>query len=64
QNPPPYDSLPLEAELSEGANPEGIATALESAIKRQLGGSARVTVLPPRSLPRSEGKARRVVRSY
>ncbi len=62
--PPPYDSLPLEAELSEGANAEGVAAALETAIKRQLGGSARVTISPPRSLPRSEGKTRRVIRSY
>jgi len=62
--PPPYNCLPLEAELEDGADPEGIAAALETAIKRQLGGSARVTLLPPHSLPRSEGKTRRVIRSY
>jgi phenylacetate-CoA ligase len=62
--PPPYSMLPLEVELGEGAKADGIATALEAAIKQQLGGSARVTVLPPRSLPRSEGKSRRVIRSY
>ena len=64
ERPPPYDSLPLEAELNDGAGPDGVAAALEAAIKRQLGGSARVTILPPRSLPRSEGKTRRVIRSY
>ncbi len=63
-SPPPYDCLPLEAELDEGAVADGVALALETAIKRQLGGSARVTLLPPRSLPRSEGKTRRVIRSY
>jgi len=62
--PPPYDSLPLEVELNDGTRPDGVAVALESAIKRQLGGTARVSLLPPRSLPRSEGKTRRVVRSY
>ena len=63
-SPPPYDVLPIEVELAEGAKPEGLACAVESAIKRDLGGTARVKLLPPLALPRSEGKTRRVLRTY
>jgi phenylacetate-CoA ligase len=59
---PPYDMLPLEAELAPGAKAEGLASALEAAIKRGLGSTARVTIVAPLSLPRSEGKTRRVIR--
>lgn len=62
--PPPYDALPIEVELAEGARPEGLAFAIETAIKRDLGGTARVKLLPPLALPRSEGKTRRVLRIY
>jgi phenylacetate-CoA ligase len=62
--PPPYDALPLEVELAAGAAPDGLASAVEAAIKRDLGGTARVTILPPLALPRSEGKTRRVLRTY
>jgi len=64
ETPPPYDVLPLEAELAEGAQSAGLAAALESAIKRQLGSTAKVTILDPSSLPRNEGKTRRVARRY
>ena len=61
--PPPYDYLPVEVELAEGvAHPEGFARVIESAIKRELGATAQVQVLPARSLPRTEGKTRRVIR--
>lgn len=59
---PPFDVLPVEAELS-GAEPPGLAAHLETAIKRDLGMTARVTLLPPGSLPRTEGKTRRVIRT-
>ena len=65
--PPPYDALPVEAELAErlaGAEPERLAEAVAAAIKRELGLSARVTLLPFGALPRSEGKTRRLVRTY
>jgi phenylacetate-CoA ligase len=64
-HPPPYDVLPVEVELAEGQGGEvGLAASVEAAIKAELGATARVTVLPPRSLPRTEGKTRRVRRTY
>ena len=62
--PPPHDILPLEVELAQGRAPEGLGTFVEAAIKRQLGSTARVSILPPASLPRTEGKSRRVIRCY
>jgi phenylacetate-CoA ligase len=62
--PPPHDVLPLEVELAHELPPEGLDTFLEAEIKRQLGSTARVSILPPASLPRSEGKSRRVIRRY
>ncbi len=56
----PYDHLPVEAELAAGATAE--AAQVELAIKRGLGMTARVTLLPFGSLPRTEGKTRRVFR--
>jgi phenylacetate-CoA ligase len=56
----PYDRLPVEAELAAGATAE--AAAVEQAIKRALGMTARVTLLPFGSLPRTDGKTRRVIR--
>ena len=62
---PPYDVLPVEVELSQSTpGAEGIAAAVEKAMKQKLGATARVTVLPPRSLPVTEGKTRRVIRTY
>ena len=62
--PPPYDVLPVEVELAEGQDGADLAASIEAAIKRELGATARVTVLPPLSLPRTEGKTRRVWRTY
>jgi len=61
----PYDALPVEAELAEHvaqADPSGLAETVAAAIKRDLGITARVTLLPFGSLPRTEGKTRRVIR--
>lgn len=59
----PYDWLPVEAETAQGRDgTEGLAQGLEAQIKRDLGVSAKVAVLPFGSLPRSEGKTRRVIR--
>ena len=63
--PGPYDALPLEAELSHASQPavpSGLADGLAAAIKRDLGLTARVTLLPFGSLPRTDGKTRRVIR--
>lgn len=60
---PPYDVLPVEAELAEGvAGSAALAEGVAGAIKRELGLSARVALLPFGALPRTEGKTRRVVR--
>ena len=60
----PHDVLPVEAEVAEaiGAPPPGLAEQVAAAIKRDIGVSARVTLLPFGALPRSEGKTRRVIR--
>ncbi|MDE2333807.1 MAG: hypothetical protein KGK10_04660 [Rhodospirillales bacterium] len=62
--PPPYDVLPVEAELAQGIAPEpGLAEAVAASIKREMGLSARVTLLPFGTLPRTEGKTRRLIRA-
>jgi phenylacetate-CoA ligase len=59
----PYDLLPVEAEFAKGTTQAGgLAAEIERRIKRDIGVSARVTLLPFNSLPRSEGKTRRVIR--
>lgn len=59
----PYDLLPVEAELAAGSAPmDGLAGEIERRIKREIGVSARVTLLTFNSLPRNEGKTRRVIR--
>ena len=61
--PGPYDVLPVEVEAAEETLAEqGLAAAVEARIKRDIGISARVAVLPFAALPRSEGKTRRVIR--
>jgi len=62
--PGPYDTLPLEAELEDTSETApNLSGVLEQAIKRNIGASATVTLLPPRTLPRTEGKTRRVIRN-
>jgi phenylacetate-CoA ligase len=62
--PGPYDRLPLHVELAKAvqAGP-GLAARIEHDLKRDLGVSAQVTVLAADSLPRTEGKTRRVIRT-
>lgn len=63
--PPPYDRLPLQVERARGV-PEtpDLALRVEAAIKERLGAGARVETLPAGSFPLTEGKTRRVIRSY
>ena len=62
---PPYDVLPVEVELADvQGSGQGIGAAVEKAMKQKLGATARVTVLPPKSLPVTEGKTKRVIRTY
>jgi phenylacetate-CoA ligase len=59
----PYDRLPVEAELAVGETArDALARAVEAAIKRDIRVTAEVTLVPPLSLPRTEGKTRRVIR--
>ena len=59
----PYDRLPVEAEMADGAAPAPALTArVEDAIKATLRASAIVTLLPPASLPRTGGKTKRLIR--
>ncbi|MCR8547890.1 phenylacetate--CoA ligase family protein [Salipiger sp. P9] len=63
--PPPYDMLPVLAELAEGA--EGgpaLAARIAAELKARLGATAQVTLCPAGSLPRTEGKTRRVLKEY
>ncbi|NNF79379.1 MAG: phenylacetate--CoA ligase family protein [Rhizobiales bacterium] len=61
---PPHDVLPVEVELAEGVQDADAAPAdaVERKIKQETGAAAKVTVRPPRSLPRTEGKTKRVIR--
>ncbi|MEZ5840807.1 MAG: AMP-binding protein [Hyphomicrobiales bacterium] len=62
--PGPYDVLPIEVELADGVDPDdGIADNVEHAVKREIGVTARVALLPFGALPRTEGKTRRVIRN-
>ncbi len=59
----PYDRLPVEAELAAGvAASEALAAAIEAKIKREIGVTAALALVPAQSLPRTEGKTRRVLR--
>lgn len=63
--PPPYDWLPLQVERARGVpETEGLSRRVEAAVKKKTGATARVEVLPPDSLPLTEGKTKRVIRSY
>lgn len=60
--PGPYDCLPLEVELAAGADIDDVAQRLMDAAHRDLRVTATVTVLEHGTLPRTEGKTRRVIR--
>lgn len=63
--PPPFDVLPLTCELARGvANEPALARKIEADLKRNLGATARVTLVPHGTFPVTEGKTKRVIRSY
>ena len=63
--PPPYHVLPVQAELAKGQVDDGtLAQRLEAALKSKLGASGRATIVPNGTFPVTEGKTRRVIRSY
>jgi len=62
---PPHDFLPVQVELAKGQKTTpGLAEKIEAAIKSKLGATSKVTVLPAESFPVTEGKTKRVIRSY
>jgi phenylacetate-CoA ligase len=63
--PGPYDALLVEAELAEGPPHEPaelLSNRLVAEFKRELGVTARITLLPFGTLPRTEGKSLRVIK--
>ncbi|HYB08230.1 MAG TPA: phenylacetate--CoA ligase family protein [Alphaproteobacteria bacterium] len=59
----PYDRLPVEVELAAGREAsDALAKTIEATIRRDIRVTAAVTLLPPLSLPRTEGKTKRVFR--
>ena len=62
---PPYDSLSVHVEMTKGHTDVGdLAERVAHAIKSNLGATARVRLMPAGSFPVTEGKTRRVVRTY
>ncbi|MCU0853865.1 MAG: AMP-binding protein [Rhodobacteraceae bacterium] len=63
--PPPHDRLPLRVERRAGASDDpALSSRIAAALKRDLGATVTVEVLPPGSFPVTEGKTARVIRSY
>jgi len=61
--PGPYHTLPLEVELANGAVDSGLADRLAAALKKALGVSVSIKILPAYGLPRTAGKTKRVIRN-
>ena len=62
---PPYDVLPITAELAADAQAaDELAGNIELALKKALGASCRVELLPASSFELTEGKTQRVERTY
>ena len=60
ERPDRLDELTVEAEIRDDDPSPGLAHELETELEAALALTARVRLLPPRSIPRSEGKALRV----
>jgi phenylacetate-CoA ligase len=61
--PGPLDRLPVEAELAPGEQAsERLVATIEATIRDRTGASAQVVLLPTGTLPRTEGKTKRIVR--
>lgn len=61
ERPGRLDELTVEAEVREGDPSEALSGRVEEALAQTLGLTGRVRLLPPQSIPRSEGKALRVL---
>lgn len=63
--PPPYDYLPVQVELANNlTSDDALTRRIETEFKQKLGATVRVTTLPYGTFPRTEGKTKRVIRSY
>ncbi|MCP5368780.1 MAG: phenylacetate--CoA ligase family protein [Hyphomicrobiales bacterium] len=62
RGPGPHDALPVEAERAAAGCGDDAAARLADLIKREIGVTATVRLLPHGTLPRTAGKTRRVVR--
>ena len=63
--PPPFDVLPVHAELAPGVElSAGLSGEIEKTFKRVLGVTVRLTLVPTETFEVNEGKTRRVIRSY
>ncbi|MEW5721636.1 MAG: phenylacetate--CoA ligase family protein [Thermodesulfobacteriota bacterium] len=67
-HPSPYTHLDITVEYGEAIKPEeieGLKTKVAAAIKERLNFTAVLTLVPPKSIERTDmGKAKRVVRKY
>jgi phenylacetate-CoA ligase len=64
-HPPPYDFLPVHAELAAGVElVDGLPEEIERTFKRVLGITVRLTLVPAETFEVTEGKTRRVIRRY
>ncbi len=62
---PPYDYLPVQVELAKGQGScAGLGECVAQAVKSKLGASASISVSPAESFSVTEGKTKRVVRTY
>jgi phenylacetate-CoA ligase len=65
ETPPPFDRLPVQAEMVSGRSPDpDLAQNIAAALRTAIRASAEITLLPHGTLPLSQGKSRRVLRSY
>jgi len=65
RHPSPYDRLPLEAELAQGTVPsEALARTLARALGETLRLTVDLTLLASGTLPRTEGKTKRLIKEY
>ncbi len=66
-HPPPHQYLRIRVELMQGLEPERLAGLAQQAVlmlREQLSFRAEVELVPYGALPRTEQKARRVIRTY
>jgi phenylacetate-CoA ligase len=64
RTPPPFDRLPVEAELAIGRSADReLAQEIAAALRTAIRATAEISLLPHGTLPPTEGKSRRVVRS-